>query len=247
MVGPGRFLLGPAYSKGRQNSMLCNEGTLVNLGAHGARAVSLRCRSWGCPLCQPERQRQLVALAASGKPTVFITLTSNPRIGSSPASRARALAKAWPVIVRRACAKYGYKSIPYFCVFEATKKGEPHLHILARVKWIDQRWLSNQMRDLTGSPIVDIRVVRSVKEAASYLSKYIGKEPHRFKTCKRYWRTKSWDQSKFEKEPMEGDWSNIWELRDRSLASVVACWECLGWAIVHHGSMVEGVHREAPP
>ena len=211
------------------------------------RAVSLRCRSWGCPLCQPDRQRQLVALAASGQPTVFITLTSNPRTGSSPASRARALASAWPVIVRRARAKYGYSSIPYFCVFEATKNGEPHLHILARVKWIDQRWLSRQMRELTGAPIVDIRVVRSVKQAASYISKYIGKAPHRFKTCKRYWRTKSWDLSKHDKEPMEGDWSNVWELRDQRLTSVVACWEALGCTISHKGSMVVGHLHEAPP
>lgn len=227
--------------------MLCNEGTLVNIGVRMFRAVSLRCRSWGCPLCQPDRQRQLVALAASGRPTVFITLTSNPKTGISPASRARALASAWPIIVRRARAKYGYSKIPYFCVFEATKRGEPHLHILARVKWIDQRWLSNQMRELTGAPIVDIRIVRSVKEAASYISKYIGKAPHRFATCKRYWRTKSWDLSKHEPEPMEGDWSNVWELRDRPLSSVVACWEALGCTISHKGQMVVGRLQEAPP
>ena len=226
--------------------MLCNEGTLVNPGVKRIRAVSLRCRSWGCPLCQPERQRQLVALAASGKPTVFLTLTSNPRVGSSPASRARALSEAWRVIVRRACRKYGYKSIAYFCVFEATKNGEPHLHILARVKWIDQRWLSNQMRELTGAPIVDIRKVRSVKQAANYISKYIGKAPHRFKTCKRYWRTKSWDQSKFDKEPMEGRWSTVWEIWDYPLSHFVAAWEANGYSVVHHGRMVEGIAPGAP-
>lgn len=227
--------------------MLCNEASLVNVGVKSFRAVSLRCRSWGCPLCQPERQRQLVALAASGKPTVFITLTCNPRVGHSPAARARALAKAWPVIVRRACKKYGYKNIPYFCVFEATKKGEPHLHILARVKWIDQRWLSNQMRELTGAPIVDIRKVRSVKEAASYISKYIGKAPHRFKTCKRYWRTRSWDQSTFEKEEDDKFWSNVWEIRDYPLSSIKACWEALGMAVSYQGSMMVGQLPEVPP
>ena len=247
MLRPGLSLLGPVSLQDEVIAILCSEGTLVNQGAHGVRAITLRCRSWGCPLCQPDRQRQLVALAASGKPTVFITLTSNPRIGKSPSSRARALSAAWRVIVRRARKKYGYKVIPYFCVFEATKRGEPHLHILARVKWIDQRWLSRQMRELTGSPIVDIRKVRSVKQAASYISKYIGKAPHRFETCKRYWRTKNWDQSTFEKEPMEGDWSRAWEVRDRSLEWCIALWEGLGMTIVHHGRMVEGVHRKVPP
>ena len=227
--------------------MLCGEGTLVNQGAHGVRAVTLHCRSWGCEECQPLRKLQLVALAASGKPEVFITLTSKPRPGCSPASAARSLSAAWPVIVRRARKKYGYKSIPYFCVFEATKRGAPHLHILARVKYIDQRWLSNQMRALTGSPIVDIRKVRSVKQAASYISKYIGKAPHRFETCKRYWCTRSWDLSDYEPEPMEGDWSKAWEVRDRSLAWCIALWELNGMTIVHHGRMVEGVHQVVPP
>ena len=226
---------------------LCNEASLVNIGSKEWVAVSLRCRSWGCPLCQPERQRQLVALAASGRPTVFITLTSNPRTGTSPASRARKLASAWPVIVRKTCAKYGYSSIPYFCVFEATKKGEPHLHILARVKWIDQRWLSNQMRLLTGAPIVDIRQVRSIKEAASYISKYIGKAPHRFATCKRYWRTRSWDLSKWEPEPFDGDFSNHWELRDRPISFFRASWELLGRAIEMRGRMMVGHARLVPP
>ena len=227
--------------------MLCNEASLVNIGVQGFRAVSLRCRSWGCPLCQPDRQRQLVALAASGRPTVFLTLTSNPRIGISPASRARSLASAWPIIVRRARAKWGYKSIPYFCVFEATKRGEPHLHILARVKWIDQRWLSNQMRQLTGAPIVDIRRVRSVKEAASYISKYMGKEPHRFKTCKRYWRTVSWDISDHEPERMEGDWSTGWEVHDIPIDALRGGWEALGYRIERMGSMVVAFHDEVPP
>lgn len=226
---------------------VCGEASLVNQGSGQVRAVSLRCRAWGCPLCQPDRQRQLVALAASGKPTVFVTLTSNPKIGASSASRARALARAWPVIVRRACAKYGYSSIPYFCVFEATKRGEPHLHILARVKWIDQRWLSNQMRELTGSPIVDIRKVRSVKQAASYISKYIGKAPHRFATCKRYWRTRSWDLSTWKPEPIAGDWSNHWEVRDRPLAYWKAAWEVLGCTIEQVGGVMVAHLPGVPP
>lgn len=150
------------------------------------------CRSWGCEECQPTRKRQLVALAASGQPTSFITLTVNPAHGPTARARARKLVDAWRVVVRRAKKKYGYRSIPYLAVFEATKAGEPHLHILARVKWIDQRWLSAQMRSLIGAPIVDIRRVKGKRMVARYVAKYVGKEPGKFGTCKRYWRTRDY-------------------------------------------------------
>jgi hypothetical protein len=172
-----------------------------------------------------------VSLAKSGQPTTFITLTSNPRIGTSPGARARALADAWRVIVKRACRKYRYKSFPYFCVFEATKKGEPHLHILARVKWIDQKWLSRQMNSLTGAPIVDVRMVKSAGQIAQYIGKYVGKAPHRFETCKRYWRTVSWVLIKPEPLDMTGQWFDGWKVCKRSLAYLRDEWELRGWEV----------------
>jgi len=159
-------------------------------------AMPLCCRSWTCDYCRPKRKKQVVAQATSGHPEVFITLTVKPDEGSEPKDRARRLSRAWRVIVARARRHYGYKHIPYFAVFEATELGEPHLHILARVKWIDQRWLSRQLEDITGAPIVDIRKVRSAKKAARYIGKYVGKAPGKFGTLKRYWATRSWSETK---------------------------------------------------
>lgn len=172
--------------------MFCQEASLVKYDKHVTVATPLYCRSWGCPECQPTRKRQLVALAASGHPTSFITLTVRPDVIRSQTSRARALVNAWRIVVRRAKKKYGYRSIPYLAVFEATKAGEPHLHILARVRWIDQKWLSKQMAHLVNAPIVDIRRVKGNHMIASYVAKYVGKEPGKFGTCKRYWRTKDY-------------------------------------------------------
>lgn len=172
--------------------MFCQEASLVKYDRSVTVATPLYCRSWGCPECQPTRKRQLVALAASGDPTTFITLTVRPDVIRTQTSRARALVAAWRVVVRRAKKKYSYRSIPYLAVFEATKAGEPHLHILARVRWIDQAWLSRQMRDLVNAPIVDIRRVKGKRMIASYITKYVGKEPGKFGTCKRYWRTKDY-------------------------------------------------------
>jgi len=182
----------------------------------------------------------LIALAKSGKPDTFITLTVNPATNLDPARRARALARAWPKIVKRAKKKYGYKSIPYLCVFEATKKGEPHLHILCRLKWIDQRWLSDQMRELINAPIVDIRRVRSTDQAAHYISKYIGKEPGHFKSCKRYWRTQDYELTKYVADPIEGDWTAKWTYYAWSLDAMQGMYEFLGYRFEAVGDMAVG-------
>ncbi len=224
--------------------MLCSEGSIVNHGIDCARAVTLKCRAWTCDLCHDDRRRQLVALAKAGQPTTFITLTSNPSRPGTPASRARGLADAWRTIVKRACRKYHYKGFAYFCVLEATKKGEPHLHILARVKWIDQRWLSRQMRELTGAPIVDIRMVKSAGEIAAYVGKYVGKAPHRFETCKRYWTTRSWNLVKPDPLELAGDWFDSWKVCKRSLAYLREDWEGRGWEVALEAGQLVG-RREA--
>ncbi len=211
--------------------MLCSEASMVNSGWDGLQAVSLRCRSWGCPLCSESRRKQLVALAKSGDPNTFITLTVNPAFGSSPFDRAHRLADAWRVIVRLVKAKYGYKELPYFCVFEATKNGEPHLHILCRVKWISQQWLSDTMKTLMMAPIVDIRRVRNKNKLAYYVSKYCGKAPHRFTTCKRYWTTRDYELTRFEPEPQPGRWHRHWQLEKVHISQLADDWRSQGYEV----------------
>lgn len=226
--------------------MLCNEGSIVNQGLHGPRAVTLRCRAWTCDDCAPERKKQLTALAASGAPTTFITLTSNPATGTSPADRARGLVAAWRSVVAKIKRHYAYDSVAYICVFEATKKGEPHLHILARVGWVGQDWLSKQMAALIGAPIVDIRQVKSARHAALYVTKYIGKAPHRFETCKRYWYTKGWDQSGWEAPPQDPEWSAAWEVRAMSLDHLEAFWLVGGFTTQRKDGMLYASYPVPP-
>ncbi len=244
--------------------MLCSEASMVNRGLDGIQAVTLRCRAWTCELCAESRRKQLIALARSGSPTTFITLTVNPSELDGPHSRARSLADAWRKIIRllarrcRKCQKasqarspaarseeefrgrtlpngkrccYGYRKLAYFCVFEATKNGEPHLHILARVGWISQKWLSDKMKKLINAPVVDIRRVKNKKKLAYYVSKYCGKEPHRFTTCKRYWTTQNWELTKFEPEPPRGRWHKEWDLVRTPLSELAAQWESEGYEV----------------
>jgi len=174
--------------------VLCRDWTLVKLFAGGFLAAPLCCRSWGCDYCQPDRKQRIMRQAALGHPDTLITLTVNPARGFSPAERAEELVIAWRKFVRFYKKHYSTPKIPYFVVFEATRKGEPHMHILCRVAWISQQVLSNFMKEEIDAPIVDVRRCKNARSAARYVAKYVGKAPGKFGSCKRYWQTRDYDQ-----------------------------------------------------
>jgi len=132
-------------------------------------------------------------MASDGQPTTFITLTVNPRHGQDRVERARELSNAWKIVVKRARRKFTKAPLEYLAVFEETKKGEPHLHILCRAPFIPQRWLSAAMDELIHAPVVDIRKVHGTREAARYVAKYVGKGPKAFAELKRYWQSKGYN------------------------------------------------------
>lgn len=226
--------------------MYCGKASLVNPGKSAFRAVTLWCRAWSCPDCSVVRARQLVELAQSGKPTKFLTLTVNPATGSSPEDRARALVDAWRALVKLLCEELEIDHIAYICVFEATKEGEPHLHILARMPYIRQRWLSEQMGKLIEAPIVDIRAVKSVRHVAYYMAKYIGKDPHHFGTCKRYWTTRDWRVDFPVVDPEDPIWSGLWYVCKWPLAVLAAGWKAKGWDVAMEDGMLVAMAREPP-
>lgn len=155
-------------------------------------AVSLRCRSWTCPECADQRRKELIAQAIDGKPNRFLTITSKRRENESPQTAAAELARCWRLIRKRLMRHYKTKSLPFLAVFEATKLGWPHLHILLRCDFIDQRLISKWMNELTASPVVWIEKIDSAKGASRYVSKYIGKDTQKFGSCKRYWQSQDW-------------------------------------------------------
>jgi len=180
---------------------ICREWYLHRESAAGAQAKPLLCRSWQCPHCQPLRRRQLMANAAAGDPVLFLTLTVNPRLYAHPEERLKKLAWAWRTVVKRLRRERGHDSIEYLAIVEATKRGEPHLHILLRAKFIAQSYLSQCMNELIESPIVDIRRVRSALEVVRYVAKYITKKPAQFGTSKRYWQSRNYARSESPSDP----------------------------------------------
>jgi len=81
--------------------------------------------------------------------------------------------KAFAKLVQKIRYKTG--NFEYLLVFELTKKGTPHIHMLSRGGFIPQAWLSDQWKKLTGSFIVDIRRIRRKKDVSNYITKYLGK------------------------------------------------------------------------
>jgi len=191
--------------------MYCASLSLVKGDDEKVEGTILPCNLWPCEHCRPLKQRELKRLAMAGIPDTFITLTASADTAETPDEAARALVRAWRLIVKRAKRHFNIKSLPYIAVMEATKKGQPHVHILCRVRWLPQRWLSAQTADIANAPIVWIERISGGHKAAGYISKYLGKDPHRFGGCKRYWRSldwiadrKAWDDAK---NKNKGDWT----------------------------------------
>ena len=186
-------------------------GCVVKQQGSIVSAVKLTCRSWQCAECAPRRRLQLINEAKEGMPNIFLTLTCNPGWFSSPEERAQKMVWAWRIIRRRAAKKWPNFRCEFMAVFEATKHGEPHLHIVCRSSFIPQRWISAQMAELIGAPVIDIRAVRSRKRVAEYVSKYISKRSIKFGTLKRYWRSMGYLKiSRAEKRRRRNEGARFW-------------------------------------
>lgn len=213
--------------------MYCGEQTVVKYAGAERLAVSLRCRAWTCPDCAPIRQAGLTAQAVGGHPNKFLTLTSKRREGVTPVQAAAQLAKAWRLLRLRLMRRYDLKTLPFLAVFQATKLGWPHLHILLRGPWLDQTYISATMRELTDSPIVDIRAVDNEGRVAIYVSRYVTRETERFGTCKRYWQSRDYD----ERPEDEADKDHVmkggsgWEVAFHDIHWIVAMWTELEWPV----------------
>jgi len=212
--------------------MFCSEWSLVKREFRSATVLPLKCKCWTCDECRPGRTRRLVEEAKSGAPTIFITLTSKHRGSLTASEAAIELASAWRKIRREYMRDHGKGSIPFMAVFEATKRGWPHIHIVARCKWISQKWLSKRMLALADSPYVWVNRIYGTRKIAAYISKYIGKNPHRFVGVKRYWRSLDYLSPA---PPDDADaWDEVpaWEVVQRFWLNVAEDLRDAGWLVV---------------
>jgi len=248
----------------------CRSITAVKHDGALYEAHALACRSWLCPACAEKNRKRLIAQAISGKPTIFLTLTVNPKKYSEPEEAASDLTAAWDVLKKRmvrecgrnvsrktqpfgAPKKGGYRpnadgtyrkrivlgerKLQYIWVMEKTKAGWPHLHILIRAKWIDQEWLSIQMNNLIGAPIVDVRRIVSNRMVVAYCAKYVGKCAEKFQWTKRYSQSREFADHK-ERDRLRAEAAQFaWTSYPMRLSTLIKRFQELGANIIEVGEV----------
>lgn len=192
--------------------MFCSEWSLVKKEFQQTTVIPLRCRCWTCEECRSLRTYQLVSEAKRGEPDLFITLTSKRRPDLTADQAAVLLAHAWRKVRALYLRIHGKGSLEFLCVFERTIKGWPHIHIVARCRWLDQRWLAAQMGSEIESPVCWVERIHSKSKIAAYVSKYIAKNPERFEGVKRYWRSKNYLMVSTKWVPILKEMATTWEI-----------------------------------
>lgn len=163
--------------------------TLVKQEVKTLHISPLKCKCWDCKRCGPKKQEQLKWQARAGRPTKMLTLTTSQADGRTPTEAAQLLRTAWRQLRRKVRRVFHQGKVEFIAIFEKTGSGYPHLHILTRMQYVPQVWISKEMDKLIASPIVDIRRIKNKRAAAAYVSKYIAKAPERFEGCKRFWKS----------------------------------------------------------
>jgi hypothetical protein len=145
------------------------------------------------------------------------------------------LVNAWRNIRQRAIREGLTKKIEFVAIFEETKKGWPHLHILARCDYLPQKWLSDRMEEYTGAPVVDIRRVWNQRHASRYVAKYVSKGPGGFQGTKRYWTSRWYTMGESDSKPV-ADANKAWWRTGASLESLVQDLSAIGWVVTEESA-----------
>lgn len=179
----------------------CPTGALTSTIGHHTIIAPARCKRWRCPKCGPAKADELAKRIASTQAQRFLTLTARPSDYPSAKAQLDAMRGSWRSLWKQIRRRRPNDARGYVVIVELHKNNRPHLHILLDCGYLPQRWLSARWNELTGSPIVDIRAIRSEKGIARYLAKYLVKDAHGIKGRRK------WSQSyrflpPHEKEPL---------------------------------------------
>lgn len=212
--------------------MYCGSGSLVKHLDHRHEARILRCRSWGCPECQPARTKRLIKEGISGSPNTFLTLTTRADGSKTPVEAAKALVRSWRLIRLRWMRLQGLKKLPFLLVVEKHKNGMPHVHILLRAPFIDWKILSGWMAELHNSPRINIQRLRGRASCVPYCAKYCGKAAQQIGNQKRYFKSRDYDLRRKEDRHLKPDDGSLFSRWDRPIWMIRDFWKEKGWRLL---------------
>lgn len=173
--------------------MLCTDQTFVNADDISGTLKGLRCKRWDCEICRPYNRQKVMHIAKAGKPNLFLTLTCDPARYSTPAEAARDMVRGLVLFRRKVKRRFGVDKLPFIVVFEKTKRGWPHMHLLLRAPFMHWKILRALWLDTVGAFQVDVRFIKKSSQVLFYVTKYIGKDLEKFEGCKRWWRSQNYN------------------------------------------------------
>lgn len=151
-------------------------------GHDSIRIFEMRCRSRLCPICRKQHARRYMQAALE-----HLRMMDSPRLltltlASSDDPLRMQLQRLRGAFARLRRHKLWAANVEGgICTVEITfnkrtRQWHPHLHAIIDASFMKQSRLSEAWKSITtDSFIVDIRLVRSLKEAARYIASYIGK------------------------------------------------------------------------
>ena len=150
-------------------------GYLIGEAEGRKRIIPAPCNKWGCAWCGPRRVKKLKAILGKARCDRFMTLTCSPKCWADPQSAFTAMSRAFSLLMKSIRRRTPGAQTHYILVWEETKAGWPHLHVIIEGPYIPQAWLSSEWFRLTGARVVDIRKVKNSVGIGSYLAKYLTK------------------------------------------------------------------------
>lgn len=211
-------------SYGRASSSICPRRGYVWLTHQTGVTIVMptNCKAWACLACRDRKKSLFLMRVVYGLSTfdhfVFMTLTFET--DNRPRHNAAFVEKMWRRLLMRW--KRKYPSTMWLRVVEATKKKQPHLHLIisglrrspTQIESCGRYWTPQGRYDkchciqcdarrewygVTGdSYVVDVSRVKSHNRTASYIAKYLAKGQAGFQVLKdlgfgrRWSRSNSW-------------------------------------------------------
>lgn len=136
--------------------------------------LPIRCRRWTCPYCRICNEILLKEKVAAGHPDRMLTLTGRPRNHETPKEMHDRLRPSISRLYSELRRKIGEVEAATF--LELHKSGYPHWHALVRSGYLPWGSIKESWFHLTGSSIVDIRIIKSEEVSRKYVTKYVVKQ-----------------------------------------------------------------------
>jgi hypothetical protein len=159
-----------------ESERYCGQGAVTGVSPDTDEeiVIPLSCKSWSCPRCADIKRLKYIRRLAAGQPQREFTLTTRSDPNMTAVEIVERMKRAFVRLVGEIRDDFG--SFEYALVWELTKAGTPHAHVLMRGSYIPQRWLSAHWHALGEGKNVDIRAVKNHRKHAAHLCKYLGKD-----------------------------------------------------------------------